>query len=315
MVKVSVIVPAYNAEKYIKRCLESLINQTLKDIEIIVINDGSNDKTGKILENYKHEIIIINQENAGVATARNRGLEKAKGEYIAFVDSDDWVERDFLEKLHTKAISNNYDCVMCNFWYIDDNKKWNGIITNKNDILNINSKKKFMIEMFPVIWNKIYKREKILDFRFKNGVWAEDVEFLYRIISNIDNIGILEDKLYYYFQQEVSESRLYDKRIYNYIDNFNGILEFYRNNNIYEIYKSELEYCYVRYLYATFVKRATYFDDEKEFDAAVNTAIDNVKNRFPDYRKNKYFYKSFKGIYLILFNKLLGKILYKLRKR
>lgn len=315
MTKISIIVPVYNAEKYIGRCLHSLINQTLKDIEIIVIDDGSKDNTNKILQKYKDRIKIIKQKNSGVATARNKGLEIATGEYIYFVDSDDWIEKDTLEKLYSKAIDNNYDCVMCNFWYINDNKKWSGVVTNKKDILNINDKKDYMIKMFPVIWNKIYKKEKILKFKFKNGVWAEDVEYLYRIISNIDNIGIVEDKLYYYYQRESSESRLYDKRVYDYINNFNGIIEFYKKNNLYDEYKLELEYCYVRYLYATFIKRASYFTDKKDYYVAIDTAIKNVKNHFPHYRKNKYFYQSLKGFYLLIFNKFFGKILYFIRKR
>ena len=280
MTKVSVIVPVYNGEKYIEKCLHSLINQTLKDIEIIVIDDGSKDNTNKILQKYKEKIKIIKQKNLGVATARNKGLEIAIGEYIYFVDSDDWIEKDTLEKLYSKAIDNNYDCVMCNFWYINDNKKWPGVVTNKKDILNINDKKDYMIKMFPVIWNKIYKKEKILKFKFKNGVWAEDVEYLYRIISNIDNIGIVEDKLYYYYQRESSESRLYDKRVYDYINNFNGIIEFYKKNNLYDEYKLELEYCYVRYLYATFIKRATYLNDKEDYYVAIDTAIKNVKKNF-----------------------------------
>ena len=290
MTKISVIIPVFNVEKYIKRCLDSVTNQTLNDIEIIVVNDGSTDSTSKILQDYKEKIKIINQKNSGVATARNRGLKEAKGEYIAFVDSDDWVEKNAFEKLYNKAITNDYDCVMCNFWYIDDNHKWEGIITNNNDILNINDKKKFMIKMFPVIWNKIYKMEKIKNYKFKDGVWAEDVEYLYKIISNIDNIGVINDKLYYYYQREKSESRLYDKRIYNYIDNFNGIVKYYKQNKLYNKYKLELEYCYVRYLYATFVKRATYFENKKDYDIAIDTAIHNVKEKFPKYRKNKYFY-------------------------
>lgn len=315
MTKISIIVPVYNAEKYIDRCLHSLINQTLKDIEIIVIDDGSKDNTNKILQKYKDKIKIIKQKNSGVATARNKGLGIATGEYIYFVDSDDWIEKDTLEKLYSKAIDNNYDCVMCNFWYINDNKKWPGVVTNKKDILNINDKKDYMIKMFPVIWNKIYKKEKILKFKFKNGVWAEDVEYLYRIISNIDNIGIVEDKLYYYYQRESSESRLYDKRVYDYINNFNGIIEFYKKNNLYDEYKLELEYCYVRYLYATFIKRASYFTNKKDYYVAIDTAITNVKKYFPYYRKNKYFYKSLKGFYLLIFNKFFGKILYFIRKR
>lgn len=314
MVKVSIIVPVYNAEGYIEKCLNSLINQTLKEIEIIAVDDGSTDNTPKLLMKYKDKIKIIHQKNQGVATARNRGLEYAKGEYIAFVDSDDWVDKNMIKKLYQKAKTKNFDCVMCNFSYVDDEKKWDGPVMPSNDIVDLNAKKNFLITMFPVIWNKIYKREKIAKFKFKDGVWAEDVEYLYRILTNIDNIGVINDKLYYYYQRPKSESRLYDKRIYSYIYNFNGIIDFYKKNNLYEEYKLELEYCYVRYIYATFIKRATYFENKTYYKKAVDTAIKNVKETFPKYRKNKYLYKSKKGIYLLLFNKVVAYLYYDLKK-
>ena len=103
-IKVSVIVPVYNCEKYLKKCLDSLVNQTLKDIEIICVNDGSTDNSGRILEEYTDSRIkIITKENGGLSSARNAGIAVAKGEYLGFVDSDDWVDLDFYEKLYNTA--------------------------------------------------------------------------------------------------------------------------------------------------------------------------------------------------------------------
>ena len=313
MIKISVIVPVYNSEKYISRCLDSLVNQTLKGIEVIVVNDGSTDNSLEVLQKYSsNSVKVITQKNSGVAAARNTGLKHATGEYIAYVDSDDWVELDMFEKLYNKAIKNDYDVVMCDFWYVDDNKHWDGVSTNNRDIVTLKDKKDFMINMFPVIWNKVYKREKIRKIKFKAGVWAEDVEYLYRIMPFINKIGVINENLYYYYQREVSESRLYDKRVYNYIDNFNGIINFYFKNRYYDLYEKELEFCYVRYLYATFVKRASYFESKDDYNKAVKAAIKNVKAKFPNYRKNKYFYRSVKGIYLLLFGKLVANVYYKL---
>jgi len=309
--KVSIIVPAYNASNYIEKCIDSLLNQTLKDIEIIIVNDGSTDDTAEKLSKYEDEIKVITQKNVGVASARNKGLSVANGEYIAYVDSDDWIESNMFELLYNKAKENNYDVVECDFKYVNDFKTWNGIVDLVSDINTIEEKKKYYINMFPVIWNKIYKRNKIKDIKFKSGVWAEDVEYLYRVLPNITSIGKINKKLYYYYQRPVSESRLFDKRVYNYIDNFNGILEYYKKNKYYDVYKNELEYCYVRYIYATFIKRAATFKDKKEYKKAVNEAIKNVLEKFPKYRKNKYFYKSIKGIYLIVFNRFIAKLLNK----
>ena len=310
-IKVSVIVPAYNASNYIEKCIDSLLAQTLKGIEIIVINDGSTDDTLKKLSKYEDKIKVVTQENRGVASARNKGLDLCSGEYIGYVDSDDWVCPSMFETLYKKAKEKKYDAVECDFIYVDDIKEWDGVVDLYSDILTTGEIKKYYINMFPVIWNKIYKKEKIKDIKFKSGVWAEDVEYLYRVLPNIKTIGKVNEKLYYYYQRPVSESRLFDKRVYNYIDNFNGIIDYYKDNKIYDLYKNELEFCYVRYIYATFIKRAATFKDKNEYKKAVDTAIKNVKERFPKYRRNKYFYKSIKGIYLILFNRCIAYLLNK----
>ena len=313
MIKVSVIVPVYNAEQYINKCLDSLINQTLKNIEIIVVNDGSTDKTKKIVEGYKKDnpnIILINTKNKGVASARNKGLEYATGEYIGFVDSDDYVDTNMFNDMYDFAKKNNYDSVQCNFYYTD----YTSIIkANKFNMKNFNLKK-YLIKFFPVIWDKIYKREILSDIWFKEGVFAEDVEFLYRLIPRIVSMGYIQQPLYYYYQHFDSESRTYDKRIFDYIENWNGIVEYYIKHNLYNEFRLELEYCYVKYLYATFVSRAATLKSKSDYEYACKMAIKNVKKNFPHYRKNKYFYKSIKGIYLLLFNKLIAKIVY-YRKR
>ena len=283
--KVSVIVPVYNAKDYIEKCLDSLVNQTLEDVEIIVIDDGSTDNTFKKVLKYGDKVSLIRKKNGGVASARNEGLRVAKGEYIAFVDCDDWVKVDMFLKLYNEAIKNNYDVVECDFKYVDDIKEWSGVVDTNKDIVTLEDKKDYFINMFPVIWNKIYKRKVIKGIMFKDGVWAEDVEFLYRVLPNIDTIGKVNEELYYYYQREKSESRLFDKRVYNYIDNFNGIIEFYKKNKIYDLYKNELEYCYVRYIYATFIKRAASFKSKDDYKIAVDTAILNVKKQFPNYKK------------------------------
>ena len=169
--------------------------------------------------------------------------------------------------------------------------------------------------MNSVVWNKIFKR-KLFDkgIEFKKDIWFEDVEFLYRLLPSIKSIGVVHEPFNQYLQREGSISKSRDKRLYNYIDNWNGIVDYYKANKLYDKYYHELEYSYVRYIYATFIKQASNFD-YNEFTNAVNVAISNVKIRFPKYRLNKYFYKSPKGIYLLLFNKWLSKLLYSYYKR
>lgn len=312
MIKVSVIVPVYNVEKYLAKCLDTLVNQTLKEIEIIVVNDGSPDNSKAIIDKYAKKyknIKAYDKENGGLSDARNFGLKKATGKYIAFVDSDDYVEEDMYEKMYNKAISGNFDMVVCdlNYLYEDSDKVVRAYSNIKNDTTNI---KEAMINIYPAAWNKIYKKELFkTGIEFKKGVWFEDVEFIYRLLPYVKTIGVVSEPFNQYLQRQGSITSSIDKRIYNYIDNWNGIVKFYKENNLYNEYYKELEYSYVRYIYATFLKQASKYNKE-DYLQAVDEAIKNVKKYFPNYRKNKYFYKSIKGFYLLIFNKSIAKIMY-----
>ena len=322
MVKVSVIVPVYNVEIYIKKCLDSLVSQTLKNIEIIIVNDGSPDNSQKIIdkyvEKYPEKIKSYKKKNGGLSSARNYGLKKAFGKYISFVDSYDYIDETMLEKMYNKAISNNFDLVVCDLDYVDDNSNFiMRVSSNINNDLFDEKVKRCMLNLYPAAWNKLYKRELFdkSQVKFKEGIWFEDVEFIYRLFPFIRSIGVVKDNLYKYVQRDGAITKTFDERLYNYVDNWNGIIDFYKNNNLYDEYFKELEFCYVRYLYATFVKQASNYKSKLEYDKAVDTAIKNVKDKFPNYRENKYFYRSIKGIYLVLFNKFIANIYYILNKK
>ena len=312
MAKVSVIVPVYNVEKYLEKCLDSLVNQTLKDIEIIIVNDGSPDNSQEIIDKYVKKysnIKAYQKENGGLSDARNYGIKLATGDYIAFLDSDDYVRTDMYKKMYEKAVGGNFDMVVCDINYIFENsdevqRAYSNLKTDTTDI------KKVMLNIYPAAWNKIFKRKLFqTGIEFKKGVWFEDVEFIYRMLPHVKTIGVIHESFNQYLQREGSITKSIDKRIYHYIDNWNGIVKYYQENNFYDKYYNELEYSYVRYLYATFIKQASKYDYE-EYQKAVDKAIENVKNNFPKYRKNKYFYQSIKGIYLILFNRKIAKIIY-----
>ena len=310
-IKVSIIVPVYNVEEYLARCLDSLVNQSLKDIEIIVVNDGSPDNSQKIIDNYCKKYKNIKsfiKENGGLSDARNFGIEKAQGEYIAFLDSDDYVTIDMYMEMYNKAKSGNFDMVVCDLNYVYDDKIIKASCNIKKDTNNI---KDVMLNIYPAAWNKIFKRN-LMDkgIRFKKGVWFEDVEFIYRLLPYINTIGVVHKTFNQYVQREGSITNTINKKLYHYIDNWNGIVEYYKKNNLYEEYKLELEYCYVRYIYATFIKQASKYN-YKDYMDAVDSAISNVRKNFPKYKKNKYFYKSLKGIYMLMFNKRIAKIIYK----
>ena len=161
MPKVSVIVPFYNVEDYIEKCIKSLLNQTLDDLEIILVNDGSKDNSESIAKKYLNEypkkIIYLEKENGGLGDARNYGIPYAKGEYIAFIDSDDYVEKDMYEQMLKKAEEEQSDMVECDFWweYSEENKK--------EDIGALyEGKHEALVKARVVAWNKLIKKNIII---------------------------------------------------------------------------------------------------------------------------------------------------------
>ena len=312
MSRVSVVVPVYNTSKYLKRCLDSLVTQTLNDIEIIIVNDGSTDNSQEIIDEYVKKypdrVFGKKKKNGGLSDARNFGIEKSHGDYIGFIDSDDYACSEMFEMLYNKAVSDNFDVTVCDIKLIYDNHF--KVISSKVDI-DVFSKeglKKQMIDIYPAAWNKLYKKSLLEKVKFKKGVWYEDVEFLYRLFPYINNIGTVKIPLVNYVQRDGTISKTFDKRVYNYIDNWNEIIHFYKKNNFYSEFFDELEYCYVRYLFLTFIKAATHFD-KTEYRTACEIARNNVIKNFPNYKKNKYL-KGLSSFYVKHFNSIFTNLIY-----
>ncbi len=252
MAKVSVIVPVYNVEKYLKRCLDSLINQTLSDIDIICINDGSKDSSLQILEQYAQKdsrIVIYNQENSGLSVARNTGLEHASGEYIGFVDSDDWVDLDFYEKLYNSAKNNNADIAVADFIREHSNKKPKRLKLKEEKIYTT-PEDKFMIckvHREGCVWNKIYRTEfiKSINLKFVPKMYYEDRDFTIRSLYFSKKLVTTPNTYYRYF---VNPKSIVNKRR-NYIQDEHYILvrqqvlQFIKEHNIKVpdgLYKAEI---------------------------------------------------------------------------
>jgi hypothetical protein len=213
--------------------------------------------------------------------------------------------------MYEKAKSGNFDIVTSDINYVYQDHEEYVYTDPKNDTDNI---KELFINLYPAVCIKIFKRELFTknNLEFKSGVWYEDVELMYRMLPCINNMGVIHEDFYQYVQREKSITSTISPKIYDYIKNFNGLVEYYKKNNLYEKYYKELEYAYVRYIYATFIKTCLAYDKD-DYLKAVGEAIKNVHDNFPNYRKNKYFYKSKKGLYLLLFNKTMAKILYRMR--
>lgn len=216
MTKVSIIVPVYNTEKYLNKCIDSLINQTLKDIEIIIINDGSTDNSDNIIKSYKDSRIkYISKSNEGIGKTRNIGIDLAKGEYLAFVDSDDYIANDFCEKMYNKAQKDNCDVVICNFY-----KESKGLIKVNLDSFDDSSLQENpalinKINLGPC--NKIYKKSLFdnPDNRFVENLKYEDAPFIVKILLSANKIGKLNDYLTYYVIHSNSQTTIRDENVFD----------------------------------------------------------------------------------------------------
>lgn len=209
---ISVIIPAYNAEKYMDRCLNSIVKQSYNNLQIIVVNDGSTDNTKKILEKFAeadNRIVVINQKNGGVSQARNNGIYIAKGKYMCFVDSDDYIDINMIQKLYDGI--KKCELSVCGFVnYFDNEEKdgpspfgnTNGLKT-RNEYLKIMSKYLYSV-YFGALWNKLYLSEIIMknNIRFDDKIsFAEDFIFNIKYLEYVTKVSIVHNNLYYYYQE------------------------------------------------------------------------------------------------------------------
>lgn len=214
---ISIIIPVYNVEKYLKECLESVINQTYTNLEIILVDDGSTDSSGNICDEYKKRdtrIKVIHKENGGVSIARNLGLNNANGQYIGFIDSDDYVEPKYCEKLLKSIKENNVQCALCKFDKVYEKKNQNTIfesnyIMDKNDlIMEILDVQKG----FGFCTQKLWTKNALVDIKYNENIKVgEDSLFCIESCKNIYKVYVLNEKLYHYRLNENSLVRKYDE--------------------------------------------------------------------------------------------------------
>ena len=287
MPKVSVIVPFYNVEGYIEKCLETLVNQTLKDIEIILVNDGSKDRSidivTKFLKQYPEKIVYLEKENGGLSDARNFAIPYAKGEYIAFLDSDDYVEKDMYQLMY-----------------------------------DIAKKAEALTKIRVVAWNKLIKREILEETKilFPKGYRYEDVEFTYKLVPHLNKISFLKKPCIHYIQREGSISNSQNERTKEIFDVLDNVIKYYKENDFYEKYKPQLEYLYARYAFCSSLLRMVKIQDEEIQEKMLEFTWEKVNKEFPNWKQNEILKKgnglSRKYKIYNLYMKTLNKFTYKL---
>ncbi|WP_288222123.1 glycosyltransferase [uncultured Clostridium sp.] len=239
---ISLILPVYNVEKYLQECLDSILNQSYGDYELIIINDGSTDGSIKIIEDYRDKfknIKIITQENKGLSETRNIGLKYAMGEYILFVDSDDFLRKDMLEKLINEALETNSDIVISNYYlyysniniikYLKDMPKEQSY--SNNEVINL----MLMNKIQGHVWNKLFKYTllKEINFEFETDRFMEDIFPIFKAISRANKITYIDEALYFYRQREGSIINKKNKKLTeDYYHAITSIIKYIEDNEI-----------------------------------------------------------------------------------
>lgn len=241
--EISIIVPVYNVENWIEHCIRSIIAQTFTDWELILVNDGSLDNSQKICKKYAKKyskIHLVNKENGGLSDARNFGIKNAKGNYLAFVDGDDYIDRDYLNKLYTAINSSKASIAVCGYKEVDNKKN---ILTLKrtNDffmhkLVNGRIFLRVLAEknstLCVVAWNKLYKRDLFKNNSYRKGRLHEDEFIIAPLVYNVSKIALVDDELYNYVQRagSIMSSKMTQRNLLDANDAFVERLNFYKSN-------------------------------------------------------------------------------------
>lgn len=306
MTKISIIIPVYNAERYLVQCLDSLIAQTLQNIEIICINDGSTDSSAEILDEYakKHpNIVVLNQKNQGTGVARQAGILAANGEYIGFVDNDDFIDITMYEKLYEKAKKTDADMVLCSYYKYQDGRSYPKNInfpTDKDfypalDIQNLYAS--------YFVWATI-QRKSLFD-KYKITIpkiaSAEDTSHYLQVLASSEKIGFVKENLYYYRENTQSFSKMKNQQALGFFESMNITENFLIDNNFYKDYENIFNQLKLTLL-LSFLSYRISADTRKEFFYRAKDMLEKTPDKFIKkikFRKRILLFLIKKGWYVL----------------
>lgn len=292
--KYSVIIPVYNVEKYLEKCLLSVLNQTFQDFQMIIVIDGATDGSEAIARRIKKEhpqadIQIIVQKNKGLGGARNTGMEYATGDYWLFIDSDDYLAADALEVLDRVTKDDKYDMIYFNSYVVNEQGK-------VLQLLNVQSPKKKdtcltespeLLQTYPAAWNKLYRRNLFEDgIRYQEKKWFEDLDVALKFYLKAERILFIEDALYYYVQRKgsiMSDGNV--QRNMEMLDIFDSICAYYKEQGAYEKFEKEIEYLAIWKILILVMGRINMADPKSKLQTELVTYMEA---HFPNYKTNSY---------------------------
>lgn len=287
MIDISIIVPIYNAEKHLNKCLDSLVNQTKKELEFILINDGSTDSSEKIIKSYDDKRIkYYKNKNQGIGKTRNFGINKAVGKYIMFLDSDDFLELNACERMYEKVETDKLDIVICDYYRCFENGKIEEVkLPNfKNSSLKDNPN---IICEHLSPWAKIYKTDllKKNNIKFAENLKYEDAPFVIEALDCAEKIGKVNIPLNFYVIHEKSETTVRDEKIFDIITIVDQIRKYTKNK---AYLKDKIDKLTVRIL-TNYTIQQRMQKDKKIGMKFINEAFAYLKKEVPDYKNNKYY--------------------------
>ncbi len=315
MKKVSVIIPVFNCEKYIEKCILSVINQSYENIEILIINDGSTDDTKKILEKFSEKCIIHNNKNNGIGYSRNYGIKKATGDYITFLDSDDYYETNYISKLVSYAEKYKLDMVVCDIKKVNENYELIGYErTNNfnNTSLKNNPNLLLDISLGPV--NKLYSKSLFGDKnnRFLENSKYEDAYLLPMLIAQASKIGKINNVYYNYLIRANSQTTTMNSSVFDIINVFEKVNKYLKTLSYYEEIKIHIEYLNIRTMFRYTLQQKNQ-KDKHIANNFIDKAFEFLDSNFLYWRKNKIYVQNRSKLKrLIETNKTLSKLYIKI---
>lgn len=287
MTDISIIVPVYNAEEYLKKCLDSLVNQTKKELEFILINDGSTDKSEEIIKTYKDKRIkYFKNKNQGIGKTRNFGVEKSSGKYLMFLDSDDYFSNDACEILYKEAEKEKADLIVFDYYRVEKGNL-NEVKIESFNATNIKADSSLLLKINLGPCNKIYKTDLIKNngIKFEESLKYEDTLFVVKAIYNAQKIIKLNRFLHYYMIHEKSETTVRDERVFDILKIVDKIRKYLKND---KSIKETVDKLTVQIL-TNYTIQQRYQSDKNIAMKFIDSAFDYLSENVPNYKNNKYY--------------------------
>lgn len=287
MATLSVIVPVYNTAPYLARALDSVLCQTGAEIEVIAVNDGSTDTSAEILAEYEKKdarVRVFTKENGGLADARNLGIEHARGEYLAFLDSDDAFSPDFVREMLGKAEREGLDMVLCDWDYVfPDGKRTRAYSTKPFDT----TPSRRALLAAPMVCTRLFRRRLFDTLRFEKGIYYEDLQLTPRLFLQAERIGFVEQPLYDYYRREgsIMHKSAMSERQLDIFSVLSSLREAFEAQGKGEEYARELEFLHIEHLLRSAALRFAPYPEGKEL---IGRLADTVNGAYPNWKKNEY---------------------------